>query len=190
MTGFSEVFPELSVRAPTVTGQMPMHPTALNGLRRRQLHDLARAYEIPVKKDGTKAEILPALIAAEQQGTFKRPAAVPYYLKKAAWTSDRPFENTEWGTPPKGKRPDNAGDYRAMQKRAKELGLGRTGVGLKGPDLAEAIRKAEHERSKSESGTSGLSGHEGVPGQDGHMGNPAEDRTAEYLGETAQEVER
>ncbi len=132
-------------------------------------------------------EILPALIAAEQQGIFKRPAIHPYYLKKAAWNSDRPYENTDWGTPPKGKRPDNAGDYRAMQKRAKELGLGRTCVGLKGPDLAEAIRNAEH--AQSQSGAPGISGHEGVPGQDGQVGESPEDRPAEQVREAAHEAE-
>ena len=124
-----------------------------------------------MKKDGTKLEILPALIAGEQQGVFKRPAIHPYYLKKAAWNSDRPSENAEWGAPPRVKRPDNAGDYRTMQKRAKQLGLGRTCIGLKGPELAEAIRKAEYEQSQSD--PSGVSGHEGFSGQDGSVGEPS-----------------
>jgi hypothetical protein len=115
------------------------------------LHDLAKAYEIPVKPDGTKMEILPALQAAEQEGVFKRAAVHPYYLRKAAYNPDRPFENNDWGAPPKVKRPDNAGNYRTMQKRASELGLGRTCIGMKGPDLAEAIRKAEGEQRRGES---------------------------------------
>ena len=183
MTGFTEVFPELNVQAPTVAGQVPMDPTVLTRLRRQGLHDLAKAYEIPVKEDGTKLEILPALIAAEQQGVFKRSAIHPYYLKKAAYNSDRPYENTDWGNPPKIKRPDNAGDYRAMQKRAKELGLGRTCVGLKGPELAEAIRKAEHEQRQSESEIQGHVGHEALPGE----GRPLDQsETADTIGQDSE----
>ena len=143
-----------------------------------------------MKKEGTKSEILPALIAAEQQGIFKRGAVIPYFLKKAAWTSDRPFDNTDWGSAPKSKRPDNALNYRALQQEAKALGIGKRCLGLKGPDLAEEIRKEKHERSQSESGTARLSGHEGVSGEDGQVGDQAEDWTSDRVGEVSPEVER
>ena len=133
--------------------------------------------------DGTKLEILPALIAAEQQGVFKRPAIHPYYLKKAGFNPDRPYENTDWGNPPKVKRSDNMANYKDMQKRAKELGLGRTCVGLKGPDLAEAIRKAEHEQRQSESEIQGHVGHEALPGE----GRPLDQsETADAIGQDSE----
>ena len=169
---FSEMFPELGAPPPTVTGQTPTSLTALTQLRRQQLHDLAKAYEVEVKPDGTKVEILPALQAAEQNGVFKKSAIHPYYLRKAAYNSDRPYENLDWGSPPKGKRPDNVGDYRAMQKRAKELGLGMKGVGLKGPELAEEIRKAEDEQREGQGAPEGISGLEGVPGEGGEVDRP------------------
>lgn len=124
--------------------------------------------------DGTKREILPALIAAEETGVFQRSAIHPYYLKKAAYNSDRPFENTAWGTPPKGKRPDNAGDYRALQKRAKELGIGKKCWGMKEPEL----RKAIEEYAQSQSGPGPDNRDEGLPGQDGEVAQAPHDLPA------------
>ena len=120
-----------------------------------------------MKPDGTKVEILPALIAAEQQGVFKGAAVHPYYLKKAAYNTDRPYENTDWGTPPKGKRPDRLVNYRALQKEAKALGIGGRCMGLKGPALEEEIRKARHEQGTSEGQAEGSIGHASVPGERG-----------------------
>lgn len=122
-----------------------------------------------MKQDGTKPEIMPALVAAEANGAFKQPAIHPYYLRQAAFNPDRPHENNDWGNPPKVKRPDNTVKYKDMQKRAKALGLGMAGVGLKAPELAELIRKAEHEQRQSQSETEGISGHEGVSGGDGQV---------------------
>ena len=190
MTGFAEVFPELKVAPPTVAGQVPMVPTALTQLRREQLHNLAKAWEIPVKQDGTKPEIMPALVAAEANGVFKTAAIHPYYLRQAAFNPDRPHENNDWGTPPKGPRPDNTVKYKDMQRRAKALGLGKACVGLKAPELAEAIRKAEHEQRQSESGTPGLSGHEGLSGKDREVGEATQDWPVERLDENTPEVER
>ena len=88
-------------------------------------------------------EILPALQAAEQQGVFKRPAINPYYLKKAAYNSDRPHENNDWGIPPVGKPRGNSGSYKLLQRQAKDLGI--NSFGMKGPELEAAVKEATPE---------------------------------------------
>lgn len=70
---------------------MPLPTTVLTALRRQQLVDVARAYEINIPAGGTKRQILPSLITAEQQGVFKRPPKNPWYLQKAGRTSDMPY---------------------------------------------------------------------------------------------------
>lgn len=60
-------------------------------MRRQQLVDLARAFEIDIPAGGTKDQILPPMITAEQQGVFSRPPKHPYYLQKAHQTSDIPY---------------------------------------------------------------------------------------------------
>ena len=124
------------------------------------MHDLARAYKIPVKLNGTKPEILPALIAAEQQGIFKGPAAIPYYLKKAAWNSDRPFENTDWGNPPKDKRP-KTNAWQELIQEAKSLGVGK--VGMNRLEYEQAIKEAK-ENGSSGGSTDGAVDDESLQG--------------------------
>lgn len=85
-------------------------------------------------------EILPALIAAEQEGVFKRPAVNPYYLKKAAYNADRPYENNDWGICPVEKPRGNSGNYKVLQRQAKELGI--NSFGMKGPELEAAVKEA------------------------------------------------
>lgn len=70
---------------------MPLPATLLTGLRRQQLVDLARAYEIEIPAGATKQQMLPSLITAEQQGVFRQQAKHPYYLQKAHQTSDMPY---------------------------------------------------------------------------------------------------
>lgn len=70
---------------------MPLPATVLTALRRQQLVDLARAYEIAIPEGATKRQMLPSLITAEQQGVFKRAPKHPWYLQKAARTSDMPY---------------------------------------------------------------------------------------------------
>lgn len=51
---------------------------------------MARAYNIKTDPNGTKAQILPDLVAAEQRGIFKRPPVDEYYLRKASRDVERP----------------------------------------------------------------------------------------------------
>ena len=137
-------------------------------------------------------EILTALIAAEQQGVFKRNAVIPYFLKKAAWNSDRPYENTDWGTPPRVKvqSQGNALNYRELQKKASAMGIGKRCLHMKGPALEAEIRKAEYERRQSQIAAPGLSGHEGISSEDGSVGESAPGSTIERVGEVSPEDER
>ena len=57
-------------------------------MRRIQLVNLARAYEIEVDPDATKDRILPALVAAEQSNVFDEDAKHPAYLLRAAYSPD------------------------------------------------------------------------------------------------------
>lgn len=79
---------------------MPLPATLLTGLRRQQLVDLARAYEVDIPAGATKRQMLPSMITAEQQGVFKRQPKHPFYLHKAGRTSDMPYiplpENPEF----------------------------------------------------------------------------------------------
>lgn len=87
---FQDAFPELQSAPPTRSGQIPMAQTLLTALRRQQLVDLARAYDIPILPGATKNEMLPAMIAQEQQGIFRTPPKRPWYLQKAQQTTDTP----------------------------------------------------------------------------------------------------
>ena len=60
----------------------------LSQMRRQQLHDLAQAYEVPVEKDGTKSDILPGMLAAQDAGVFKQPPKHPEFIDKAVRSSD------------------------------------------------------------------------------------------------------
>ena len=90
MSAFQEMFPELGAQEPVMEGEMPQAPSPLKKMRRQQLHDIARAWEIPVELDGTKPDILPALMAAERSGVFKHPPKHPEYARKAMRNSDEP----------------------------------------------------------------------------------------------------
>ncbi len=90
MSAFQEMFPELGAQEPVMEGEMPQAPSPLKKMRRQQLHDIARAWEIPVELDGTKPNILPALMAAERSGVFKHPPKHPEFARRAARNSDEP----------------------------------------------------------------------------------------------------
>lgn len=90
MSAFQEMFPELGAQKPVMEGEMPQAPSPLGAMRRQQLHDIARAWEIKVELDGTKPDILPALIAAERAGVFKHPPKHPEFARKAMRNSDEP----------------------------------------------------------------------------------------------------
>ena len=69
---------------------MPQAASAVQKMRPQQLHDIARAWEIPVENGGTKPDILPALMAAERNGVFKSPPKHPEYARRASRNSDEP----------------------------------------------------------------------------------------------------
>jgi len=70
-----------------------MPDTPLMRLRLRQLRDLAAAFGIRIDKDGTKNDILPAMLAAERQGVFRQVQnADKALLIRAGWVADEgPF---------------------------------------------------------------------------------------------------
>ena len=74
--------------APAMEGDTTLVPLAR--MRRQQLSDLARGWGIPVELDGTKETMLPILLAAEKNGTFRLPPKDPEYARKAMRNSDEP----------------------------------------------------------------------------------------------------
>ena len=109
--------------------------TILNRLSRQQLHDLARAFDIEVMPDGTKDQILPALVMAEQRGVFKGLVKRPYYLAKAARDRDLhkgiPLEMENPDNAPKVDVPPAEMDFRTLQKVCSEGGMNTFGKGKK-----------------------------------------------------------
>jgi len=100
-------------------GQPRFEPTILHQLRRQQLHDLALAFGVTVKKDGTKPEIMPAMLAAESEGVFRGKPVRPEYLAKAAISSDDP-PSDEWL---KHRVDSSDMDFRRLQNLAKKHGI-------------------------------------------------------------------
>lgn len=88
MSEFKQVFPELKSAPPTMMGNIPLPEAKVTALRRQQLVDLARAFDIEIPPGATKNQMLPSLINAEQQGVFLGQAKNPWYLQKAGRTSD------------------------------------------------------------------------------------------------------
>ncbi len=109
-------------------------------MRRQQLTDLARAYDLKdIQVDGTKEEMLIGLVAAEQAGTFRKPPVYPAYFACAMRSSDDPVIVNEDGSPsplqgrmmewpvdhPKYGRPQEAADaeLEGLREQARELGV-------------------------------------------------------------------
>ena len=109
-------------------------------MRRQQLADLARAYDLKnVQVDGTKEEMLIGLIAAEQAGAFKKPPVYPAYFACAMRSADDPVITNEDGSPspimarrmewPKDHpmyvptQEDAADQLEELREQAKELGI-------------------------------------------------------------------
>ena len=90
MPAFQQSYPELDAQPPVMEGETATPPTPLKRMRRQQLHDLARAWDIPVENGGTKDKILPILMAAEETGTFRLPPKNPEFARKAMRNSDEP----------------------------------------------------------------------------------------------------
>ena len=103
-------------------------------LRRQQLADLLAAYGIEHNPDGTKDELYPLAVAAEQSGRFKRPAKDTYRLNKASKNADEwqmlkfagvpfpPFEE------PEEERESN-NSLNMLKARAKAMGINSFGKG-------------------------------------------------------------
>ena len=91
MSSSLESFPELRSTPPVLMGETPLPATALTALRRQQLTDLARAFEIEIPDNATKKEMLYPLQAAEQQGVFKTQPKHPWYLLRANRNPDDPY---------------------------------------------------------------------------------------------------
>ena len=88
---FLEAFPETKVAPPQMPG-MPAHqPSQLHHLRLAQLRDIARAWEIQIDMDAPKPSIMPAMLQAEQSGTFRTPAKHEAWLRRAMVDPDERY---------------------------------------------------------------------------------------------------
>jgi len=120
---FKDAFPEQTVAPPQLPGQPIYSPSVLSGLRLQQLKDLAYAFDITIKKDGTKPEILPALLMAEQEGIFVQPPKRPEYVVKASRSTDDPPVDWQAHAAPSGL------NFRQLQKLAKDNNIDSFGKG-------------------------------------------------------------
>lgn len=103
---FDDAFPERMASAPKAPGQPDFPATVLTQLRRQQLRDLATAFDVQIKADGTKDEILPAMIAAEANGIFRQPPKYQEYLVKASRSADQaPLMDWHPPAPPEPEAP-------------------------------------------------------------------------------------
>src|SRR3990167_7856750 len=90
MPQFQEKYPERNASPPVMAGQMPWDSAVLPKLRRSQLVWLAKAFGVQIDVDAPKDRILPILIAAEQQGQFRRTDYDKYCYARAELTPDDP----------------------------------------------------------------------------------------------------
>lgn len=125
---FTEAFPELMAQAPHIHGTPLPARTVLNRLSRQQLTDLARAYEVSIPQNGTKDEILPAMINAEQAGIFKGPVKSQYHLLKASRDRDKRPEPLALPDPDLVKTaptnlPASQMSIQELRKRLKDAGI-------------------------------------------------------------------
>lgn len=127
------------IHPPQLNGGETVLPTPMRAMRRQQLVDLAKAYNLPnIPIDGTKEEMLIGLIAAEQAGTFRKSPVSPAHFACAMRSSDDPVIVNDDGSPspvmgremewpvdhPKYGRPQEAADEELEALRAKAAELG------------------------------------------------------------------
>lgn len=89
MPAFQQQYPELDATTPLMDGDLPQARTPLNQMRRQQLHDLARAYDLSLGDTDTKEYMMPSMKAAQKSGLFNRPPKHPEFARKAMQHSDQ-----------------------------------------------------------------------------------------------------
>lgn len=109
-------------------GKPSLPRSPLQSLTREQLSDISVAFGLDVDRDGTKDELLPAILAAEAAGRFQRPAKDPYRLIKASKNADEWRQWREAGLAmPAFEMPDEeaaeASGYQMLRQRAKAVGI-------------------------------------------------------------------
>ena len=104
MPQFNTKFPERDAMPPVMAGEVPWNSATLPKLRRVQLVNLAKAFDIKVNPDATKNELLVMLVAAEQMGAFRKPVVDPYYYARASVTPDDDPIGPWTGPPPLDER--------------------------------------------------------------------------------------
>jgi hypothetical protein len=105
-------------------------------LRRQQLIDLAKAFDIDVPQDATAPELREHLRKHEEQGAFRQPPKRPEYYVKASRSPDDPpvdWESHRAQTVSKD-------DFRMLQKLAKDNGINSFGKGAE--ELWDELEKA------------------------------------------------
>ena len=127
---FKQMFPEAEVMAnpPALMGRPAMPRSPLNALTREQLSDIAVAFDLDCNRDGTKEEIMPAILQAEASGRFQKPAKDPYRLTKASKNADEWKAWREAGQAmPAFEMPDEerkeADSWQMLRARGKQAGL-------------------------------------------------------------------
>ena len=174
MPSFQEQFPEHRATAPTLVGETAF-PRGLKVplLRRQQLVDLAQAYKIPINPEATKSQILPHMVAAEQQGRFLQPALDQEALQKALLNPD---EHRKLNlTPPAVLEPIQpavrdedkpTNTLIELKKVCKKLGINSGSMNQK-EMIAAIYGKMNGEQSEDEAGSD--AGSEGQAPRDGQV---------------------
>jgi hypothetical protein len=81
------------------------------------------AFGVEIKTDGTKPQVLPAMLAAEGEGIFQQPPKRPEYLVKASVSSDEAPVNWQAHAAP------NVLTFQQLQKLAKQNDINSFGKG-------------------------------------------------------------
>ena len=85
---FQHQYPEVQDMQMSSQGVPIVGGVALPNLRLHQLRNMARAWRIKIDMDAPKPRILPVLMEAAQQGTFRLPPSLPYYWLRAQFNGD------------------------------------------------------------------------------------------------------
>lgn len=100
-TRLQQAFPELATIAPVVAGSETPPPSVLDSMRRSQLVQLARAFDVvdKIPVDGTKQDILEAMRPLERAGVFRQTCEDPLALWFASKTPDELIDMRTKGLP-------------------------------------------------------------------------------------------
>jgi hypothetical protein len=154
--GFMHKFPEVSGNPPGTR----IEEADFRWLRRQQILDLARAYDVEVP-DVPKPLLLNLLETARTMGRLSGKPKRPYYYMRSYHNADNPVppDSEEWHDvdelygAPSPKRQDVASqdsDFRGLQRACREAGIKSWGMSV--PEMREALARINDLKERSGDG--------------------------------------